>query len=174
MSLTGTVRELCVPLADYPHVQGNASLRDVFAKLHASCGRAELFRSILVLDDSNRLLGMMGLKDLLHALMPDYLRRDTMHFQGTTGDLSALAILWQEDCAEQIRAAARICVRDHVVPIPAVIGPDEPMSKAVFLFATLPIRILPVVEGKEMTGVLRLVDVLDQVVVEVLSERSAP
>jgi CBS domain-containing protein len=171
MSIDGTVRDLAVPLAEYPHVRGDANLRDVFAKLHASSGAAELFRNILVLDDKDRLIGMLGLKDLLHALLPEYLRHGSTHYQGTSQDISALAVLWEEDCAEQCRQAHKIFARDHASPVPATIASDAPLSKAAFLFATTPVNILPVVDGKQLTGVLRLVDVFDEVVIEVLSER---
>jgi CBS domain-containing protein len=174
MSISGTVRDLMVPLDNYPHVHGDANLRDVFAKLHASSGSAELFRNILVLDSKERLLGMLGLKDLLHALLPDYLRHGSTHYEGTSADVSALALLWQEDCAEQCRLANKIFARDHVSPVKATIGIDEPLAKATFLFATTPVNILPVVDGKALIGVIRLVDVFDEVVIEVLSERGAP
>ena len=67
------------------------------------------------------LLGSLGLKDLLHALLPDYLRLGSTHYQGSSQDISALAVLWQEDCAEQCRQAHRILARDHVSPVPATI-----------------------------------------------------
>lgn len=171
MSLSGVVSDLMVDLERFPHVVGNASLREVFAKLHAASGSSELFRNILVLDDKGRLIGTLGLKNVLHALLPDYLRHGSTHFQGSSNDVSALAVLWQEDCEEQCRDAHKILAKDHVSPITATIGPDEPITKAAFLFATTPINVLPVVEGKQIIGVIRLVDVFDEVVIEVLSER---
>jgi predicted transcriptional regulator len=171
MSISGTVRDLMVELENFPPVTGNANLRDVFAKLHAASGSSELFRNILVLDDKNRLLGTLGLKNVLHALLPDYLRHGSTHYEGTSSDVSALAVLWQEDCEEQCRDAHKILAKDHVAPIAATIGVDEPITKAAFLFATTPVNVLPVVDGKRIVGVIRLVDVFDEVVIEVLSER---
>lgn len=171
MSISGAVRDLMVELDRFPHVSGNANLRDVFAKLHAASGSSELFRNILVLDEKGRLLGTLGLKNVLHALLPDYLRHGSTHFQGTSNDVSALAVLWQEDCEEQCKEAHKILAKDHVSPIAATIGADEPVTKAAFLFATTPVNVLPVVEGKQIIGVIRLVDVFDEVVIEVLSER---
>lgn len=173
MSLTGTVSEIAIPLADYPHVRDDVSLRDVYAHLHATCGPAKYFRTVLVLDSKDRLVGVLGFSELLHALLPDYLRQEARGYQGRAADISALSLLWQEDCAEQVRNAHRIMVRDHVAPVPATLAPDDPMSKAVFLFATIPTRILPVIDGKKLVGVVRLIDVLDEVTVEVLSERGA-
>ncbi|MDP3036376.1 MAG: CBS domain-containing protein [Rhodocyclaceae bacterium] len=172
MSLTGSVRELLIPLADYPHVRSDASLRDVFAKLHASCGSADLFRSVLVLDEKDRLIGMLGLKDLLNALLPDYLR-SSAKFQGAGDDLSALATLWQDDCEEACHSAHKIAARYYVTPVPQAIQADDPLTKAVFIFATASTNILPVTDGKRLIGVLRLVDLLDEVTSEVLSQQVA-
>lgn len=173
MSISGVVRDLMVELDKFPHVSGNASLRDVFAKLHAASGSSELFRNILVLDDKGRLLGTLGLKNVMHALLPDYLRQGAAHYEGSSSDVSALAVLWQEDCEEQCREASKILAKNHVSPIAATIGADDPITKAAFLFATTPVNVLPVVEGKQVIGVIRLVDVFDEVVIEVLSERCA-
>ncbi len=173
MSISGVVRDLMVPLDNFPHVKGKASLRDAFAKLHAASGSSELFRNILVLDEKDRLIGTLGLKNVLHAMLPDYLRHGSMHYEGSNQDITALSVLWQEDCEEHCRQAHRILARDHVSPITATIGADEPLTKAAFLFATTPVNILPVVAGKELIGVIRLVDVFDEVVIEVLSERCA-
>lgn len=171
MSISGTVRDLMVELDKFPHVTGNASLREVFAKLHAVSGSSELFRNILVLDNKGHLLGTLGLKNVMHALLPEYLRHGSTHYQGSSNDISALAVLWQEDCEEQCRDAHKILAKDHVAPIAATIGADEPLTKAAFLFATTPVNVLPVVEGKQVVGVIRLVDVFDEIVIEVLSER---
>ncbi len=173
MSISGVVSDLMVELERFPHVKDSASLRDVFAKLHAVNGPSELFRNILVLDDQDHLLGTLGLKNALHALLPDYLRQGAKHYQGSSNDVSALAVLWQEDCEEQCKEAHKILAKDHVTPIAATIGVDEPITKAAFLFATTTINVLPVLDGKQVVGVLRLVDVFDEVVVEVLSERCA-
>ncbi|MDP2168965.1 MAG: CBS domain-containing protein [Rhodocyclaceae bacterium] len=170
MSLTGTTRELLIPLADFPHVRSDLSLRDVFAKMHALSGTAELFRNVLVVDDKDRLIGILGLKNLLNALLPEYLKTAS-HFEGAGEDLSSLAALWQDDCEEACRSAHKIIVKDHVTPVSATIKIDDPLTIAVFLFATTPANILPVMDNKRLVGVLRLVDLFDEVTSEVLCQQ---
>ena len=169
MSSAGTINDFMIPLVDYPHVRADATLRDVYAKLRASYDSAELFRSVLVLDEKDRLVGMLGLKDMLHALLPDYLRGTKRH-EGATEDISALAALWQDDCREAYRSAHQIIIRNHITPIPTAIHAGDPLTTAVFIFATSHVNLLPVVDGKQVVGVLRLVDVLNDVTREVLSE----
>lgn len=169
MSISGTVGDYVLPLADYPHVRDTATLREVFATLKEKYDSAEQFRSVLVLDAEDHLVGMLGLRDLLHALLPDYLHHGAAHFEGKNDDVGALALLWQDDCAEQCRKASLLPVRASVTPVKTTVAASDPISKAVFLFATHSINILPVVEGGRIIGVLRIVDVLHEVANAVLS-----
>ncbi len=169
MSVSGTVGDHAIPLANYPHVRADATLRDVFATLKQKYDSAEQFRSVLVLDDGDHLVGMLGLRDLLHALLPDYLHHSAAHFEGSGDDVATLAVLWQEDCAEQCRKASTLTARSSVTPIKAAVAGSDPLTKAIFLFATRNINILPVVEAGRITGVLRIVDVLSEVAEAVLA-----
>jgi Mg/Co/Ni transporter MgtE len=173
MSVSGTVGDHAIPLADYPHVRDNATLREVFATLKDKYDSAEQFRSVLVLDGRDHLVGMLGLRDLLHALLPDYLHHGAAHFEGKSDDVAALALLWQDDCAEQCRKASMLTVRASVTPVKTTVAAADPISKAVFLFASHGINILPVVEAGRIVGVLRIVDVLHEVAKAVLGEGEA-
>lgn len=170
MSVSGTVGDHAIPLADYPHVRDDATLHDVFATLKEKYDSAEQFRSVLVVDAKDHLIGMLGLRDLLHALLPDYLHHGAAHFEGQGEDIAALALLWQEDCAEQCRKASLLPVRASVTPVKTTVAAADPISKAVFLFATHSINILPVIEAGRITGVLRIVDVLREVANAVLTK----
>jgi CBS domain-containing protein len=170
MAITGTARDHLTPLAGYPNVRDSATLRDVFASLQAASGAAEQFRNVLVLDDHERLVGTLGLRDLLYALLPDYLHQTPERYEGGGIDLASLAPLWQEDCSEQCRKAAAMPAGAHARKIAATLAPDDPLTKAVFLFAATGANILPVVEDKRLLGVLRLVDVFAEVTKAVLHE----
>lgn len=168
MQLSGVVRELYVPLADYPHVRDSATVRDVFATLQEKYSSAEQFRSVLVIDSHDRLVGMLGLRDMLHGLLPDYLRQSPTHFQGMGGDVTSLAMLWQEDCADLCRQASLGPVGPHVTVIKGSLHLDDPLAKGIYMMATTAANILPVVEDHKVIGVLRLVDVVTEVTKAVL------
>ncbi len=173
MSVSGTVGDHATSLADYPHVRDGATLRDVFATLKENYDSAEQFRSVLMLDGDGRLLGMLGLRDLLHALLPDYLHSAPTHFQGAGDSVAALALLWQEDCSDHCRKAGARLARAHLTPVGATLAPDDPLAKAVYLFASIPVNVLPIIDGGRVVGVLRLVDVLAQVAQAVLADGDA-
>ncbi|MDP2811977.1 MAG: CBS domain-containing protein [Rhodocyclaceae bacterium] len=179
MSVSGIVNDYLTPLAGYPHVRDNVTLREVYATLKQHYDSAEQFRSVLVLDAGDRLVGVLGFRELLHALLPEYLKpHDPAHYEGGRGaDLAALASLaplWQEDCASQCRKAAAMPVGAHVIEAKATVAGTDPLVKAIYLFATLNANILPVVEGERIVGVLRRVDVMAAVAEAVLAEGGKP
>lgn len=175
MSVSGIVNDHVTPLAGYPHVRDNVTLREVYATLKHHYDSAEQFRSVLVLDAGDRLVGVLGFRELLAALLPEYLKpHEPANFEGGRGDLASLAPLWQEDCAAQCRKAAAMPVGAHVVDARATVAGDDPLVKAIYLFATLNANILPVVEGGRIVGVLRRVDVMAAVAEAVLAEAGKP
>lgn len=171
MSVCGTVREHYTPLADYPHVRASATLRDVFAAIAGDRDAADQFRNVLVLDDADRLVGALGLHDMLHAILPDYLKTDApAHYEGGGSDVTGLAVLWQEDCETRSREAAQARVGDDLTLIDAAVKLDDPLTTAIYLFATHSYNLLPVVEDGRVIGVLRLVDVVTAVTKAVLHD----
>lgn len=174
MTVSGTVGDLITPLEDYPHVRDDVTLKAVYATLKEKYDSAEQFRSVLVLDKHDRLVGVLGLRELLHALLPDYLMHEPAKFEGGgQNDLASLAPLWQEDCAEQCRKASALPVGNHVVPAKATVSAADPLVKAIYLFGTLNANILPVVDAGRITGVLRRVDVMAEVAAAVLAQGGA-
>lgn len=159
MSVGGTIREHYTPLAEYPHVRGNATLKDVLTAVTGGKEAADQFRNVLVLDGQDRLIGVLGLRDMLHALLPDYLKVAPARYEGRGDDAATLAPLWQEDCADHCRRAALAPVGDDLTRIDVAVGLDEPLTKAIYLFATHPYNLLPVTEAGRVIGVVRLVDV---------------
>lgn len=171
MSVCGVVREHFTPLAEYPHVRASATLRDVFAAIAGNRDAADQFRNVLVLDAADRLVGVLGLHDMLHTVLPDYLKTDApVHYEGGGCDVTGLAVLWQDDCEAQCREAALAKVGDDLTLIDAAVKLDDPLTTAIYLFATHSYNLLPVVENGRVIGVLRLVDVVTAVARAVLHD----
>jgi len=170
MQLSATVGEHMRPLADYPYIDADATLRDVFAMLKSRYDAAAQFRSVLVFDKAQRLLGKISLHDLLHILLPEYLVRRPASFEGGDSDVAALALLWQEDCSEHCRKVAGQRVGDHVRPAAAPLAPGDPLTVALYRFASSDFNTIPVTEGGRIVGVLRIVDVLAAIASTVISE----
>ncbi|MEW6513078.1 MAG: CBS domain-containing protein [Pseudomonadota bacterium] len=160
MPITGTVGAHMRPLAEYPQIDADATLGDVFAMIGQHFDAVAHFRSVLVFNREKRLIGKISLHDLLKVLLPDYLAHLPAHIDGTDGDHSLLALLWQDDSAKYVREVAKQRVGDHIQPAPAPLKPDDPLTLAHYRFAHSDLNTLPVAENGRIVGVLRVVDVL--------------
>ncbi len=173
MHISATVGAHMKPLAEYPRIDADATLRDVFAMLKQRYDAALQFRSVLVFDREQRLVGKISLHDLLKILLPEYLTHRPAHFEGGESDLSSLALLWQEDCVEHCRKVADQRVGDHVRPAAAPLKQEDPLTLALYRFANSDFNTIPVAEGKNIVGVIRIVDVLAAVSNTVFDEGGA-
>jgi predicted transcriptional regulator len=160
MPITGTVGTHMRPLAEYPSIDVDATLGDVFALIRQRHDAVVQFRSVLVFDQNQRLIGKISLHDLLEILLPDYLTHLPAHVEGADSNLASLALLWQDDSADHVREVACQRVGDHLQPAPAPLKPDDPLTLAHYRFAHSNLNTLPVAENGRIVGVLRVVDVL--------------
>lgn len=171
MPILGSVCEYMQPLANYPHLPGEATLLDLFRLLKSRYDTALQFRSVLVFD-KERLLGKISLHDLLQIVLPPYLAEQPLHFEGKRGDFSHLALLWQDDAAAHLRRVAQERLADHVRPTAEPLAPSDPLTLALVRFAGSEFNTIPVAEAGRIVGVLRIVDVLAAVAATALDEEA--
>lgn len=124
---------------------------------------AETGCGLPVVDDAGRLVGYLGERALLRAITPGYLRelRDTEFF---TRDLSVLG-RW-------VREGAGSLVADHMTESTAFVRIDDSETHAAELFLHHAVRALPVVDDDEVIGVLRLGDLIDDLMQSVTAPES--
>ncbi len=163
MPLTKSIKDICVPLAEYPNLRDTATLRDAFATLLAGHAGGKRFRHVLVLNDRDQLVGILGMRDILRGLFPDYLRtREHAHHEGPIPDFPALTLIWAQTCETQCPVAADKRVTDFMATVPGKVGVDDPITKAAYLLVTHDTSMLPVVDGNRLVGVVRMIDVFNE------------
>jgi len=163
MSFSTTIRDIYVPLADYPNIRDSASLRDAFAVLQGAFSSGKRFRHILVLDAHDHLIGLLGIRDLLHGLFPDFLRTgEHSHFAGAQPDVPALTLIWQETCAIQCKEAAKKPISGFMGAVPDTVKLSDPITLAAYLMVLHESSMLPVVEGRKVIGAVRMIDVFNE------------
>ena len=170
MPLSQRIRDICVPLSEYPHVLETATLRDAFDVLRAGFASGRRYRHVLVLNADRELIGVLGMRDILRGLFPDYLRSQELghHAQGPVPDFPALTLIWSETSHSQCKEAAMKPVADFMGGIPATVAIDDPITKAAYLLVIHDVSMLPVVEGGGLAGVVRMIDVFNQAAEAVL------
>lgn len=171
--IASQIRDIVVPLDEYPKVHEEATLHDAFVALNAGYASGKRYRHLLVLNRQDQLVGLLGIHDLLRGLFPDYLRTGEggRHaYAGPVPDFPALTLVWAETCREQCPVAAGKPVREFMSPVLAKVGPDDPITKAAYLMVIHDKSMLPVAAGDRLVGVVRLIDVFNEATKVVLHD----
>ena len=162
-------RDFMIPIEEYPHITDASSICEAMAMMRSALIESHKYRTILVTDADQHLLGYLSLRDLIRAVGPRYLRKETpdykghQPFQGIPTDLSALALIWQEGFTVKIREEAKKPVREMMTLIEYTVSPEDPFTKCIYLMLVQNELIIPVAEDEKVIGVIRLVDIFERI-----------
>jgi CBS domain-containing protein len=168
------VRELMVPIDEYPTVSTEASLLEAIEALNraqrAQQPGRQPFRAVLVKDASGRVVGKIGQLAFLRALQPKQnVMRDMEKM--TNAGVSAEVI---DSMMEHFRffedTFSDLCVRglslrvvDAMHPIAEAVNEDTTLPEAIHKIVLWQQLSLLVVRGEVAVGLLRLSDLCDEV-----------
>jgi hypothetical protein len=169
-----TVKDLMVPLDEYPLVHENATLLDAVHALDKALqnlppGR-QPYRAVLVTDKTGGVIGKIGQWIFLRALEPRY---------GVLGDLGKLARagvsaevitsmmdhyrLFQDNLSDSCRRASALRVTDVMHPVAESIDEQAPLSEAIHQFVIGQTLSVLVKRQGQISGLLRLSDLFDAI-----------
>lgn len=164
------VEDIMVPLEKYPCIPETLSLGDAIKEIQVQILRknqASLPRVALVFDQTrSELLGMLRRRDILRGLEPRFLVSGSLKYQRKLFDERIdpnLAELSYDKALSHIRSRASRPVRDFMVPIQATINHDDHIMKAISELVDQNTSLLPVIREGTVIGVLRSVDVLNEI-----------
>jgi CBS-domain-containing membrane protein len=169
--IASQVRDILVPLEQFPHLPQTATVREAYDLLHRQHSSGGWrFRHMLVFNDSGKVVGVLSLVDLLRTLMPDYIRASLSQkaYGGPMAADASLSLLWQESFSAQCRQLAGIPVASHMTPVQHTVRTDDPITLAAYLMIAHHVHMLPALEDGVVAGVVRIVDVFNQAALEVL------
>lgn len=163
------VGEIMVPLGRYPKVQVDTSLRDAIgvikeAQLEVGAQKS-LPRGILVFDEAQELVGYVRRRDLMRGLEPQFLLSEPLEYRKKLFDVAVdpnLSELSYDRMVKAVRQQADRPVSDVMRPIEATIEADDHIIKAVYEMISLNLTLLPVLQEGQVVGVLRTVDVFNE------------
>jgi len=168
------VKEVMIPLTDYPHIPYWFSVRQAIAMVKAAAAEPHARmepRFVLVFDEKYQLLGFVGLKEMLRGIEPRFLRRpEAAHFQGAQPlemDPS-LSLLWRDLFGRGCKEEAAKPVKDIMTPVRATVKADDPLVKAAYTMVQADVEILPVMEDYKVAGIARLEDIFQEITKAVL------
>jgi CBS domain-containing protein len=154
------VREVMIPLEDYPHIPQWFSLRQAVAIVRESSIKyAGVFkpRAVLVLNEDHRLVGILTLRDLLKGLKPDFLRVDV-----------TLAAQMDDWLGPDLKKQADRPVSEVMGPVKASVQADDSLVKALYLIIKENVGTMPVLEEDKVVGMVRLTELFLEISQEIL------
>jgi hypothetical protein len=168
------VRDLMVPLDEYPTISRDATLYDAILAFNAAQkklppGRSP-YRAVLVVDENGRVIGKLGQLAFLKALEPKF---------SVIGDLEKLTVagvssefinsmlehyrLFEDTFTDLCRRGHALRVGDVMNPIDEIVDEDMSLGDAIHkIVLWQQLSLLVMREGKAV-GLLRLSDLCDEV-----------
>jgi CBS domain-containing protein len=166
---TRRVGEIMIPLADYPHLPVWSTILEAVQVMRKASldvrGRKSLPRIVLLFDLDGSIAGTARRRDLMRGLEPSFLVAQPLEYRRKLFDVEVdpnLSELSFDRVVKGIREQAHRPVTDVMRPIEQTIRFDDHVMKAVNEMVTYSLSILPVVRGEKVVGVIRTVDVFDE------------
>jgi CBS domain-containing protein len=165
------VRELMIPLQDYPHIPHWFSLRQAVAMVRESAlkytGKLQP-RAVLVFNEKYQIVGMLTLRDILKGLEPGFLKESEI----IKAD-PALAIVMGDLFGPGMKKQAERPVSEVMSPIKVTIQADDSLVKALFVMVREKVGLMPVIDGNRVAGLVRLTDLFLEVSQAILEKTAA-
>src|SRR5512141_1712469 len=123
------VKDLMIPLEDYPHIPYWFSLRQAMAIVREAAIKFEGSfepRAVLVFDEKYQLMGILTLRDIIKGLEPRFLHETAL----IKADPS-LTVLMGDLFGPGLKEASQKPVSEVMSPIKVTIQGNDPIAKAV-------------------------------------------
>jgi len=159
------VKEIMIPVEEYPSVRDNATLREAIVKIEEAQLEVELRKSLprvlLVFDEIDVLVGTVRRRDIMRGLEPKYLLSKPLEYKKKLFDIDVdpnLAELSYDRVVRGIREQANRPVSDVMLPIVTILDAEDHVMKAVQAMVALDVHLIPVLQEGKLVGVVRSVD----------------
>jgi predicted transcriptional regulator len=165
-----TAEEIMIPLEEYPHLPYWFTLRQAMAELIKTQidvnGRSSLPRRVLVFDEESRLLGVVRRRDIMRGLEPRFAKGTTSDYPNKLFDVSfdpnLLEVLIDQGL-ESMRKRAEDTVEAIIQPIHVTVEHADHILKIMHEMVAHDVSMIPVLKDDTVVGVVRSVEVFQQV-----------
>lgn len=154
---TKKVKDLVIPLTDYPHMPYWGTLKEAIAQLNVSFETGH--HTVLVFDEAYKLVGMLLEKDILQGLEPKFAKH---HENG-------VPILWDEILKSGAEERLGRPIKEFMSEVKSTIDANDNALKASHIMLNDKVFLLPVMEGDKLIGVVRMGDLLHEITTALLN-----
>ena len=162
------VKDLMIPLEDYPHIPYWFTLRQAMAIVREAALKFESAfepRAVLVFDEKYQLLGMLTLRDIIKGLEPKFLQETRL----VKTDPSLTALMG-DLMGPHMREASQRPVSEVMSPIQVTVDGAAPLVKALYLMIKENVGLMPVIQDSRVAGMIRLSDLFAEIAKVVLGD----
>lgn len=175
--LNTRVRDVMIPLENYPHISYYDTLLEAMEKIEDSQlevgGKKSLPRVLLVFGKEQNLVGMVRRRDILRGMEPKFLVKQSLSYRKKLFDAKEnpeMASIDRKRIMKGVMERSERPVSDVMLPIEATIDYDDHIFKAVYEMNEFGLSQLPVLKEGEVVGVVRTVDVFHVIAEFLLKE----
>lgn len=177
MQVTKNIKDIMVGVFDYPHVPFWFSINQAIKIVRVSFISTKKYpapMAILVFDEKYNLMGTVTLKDILKGLEPRFLNPPKDAPFLAEEKETELSLVWDTLFTRDSRELAEKEMGDIMRPARIFVEPDDPLTKAAYLMLHHDHILLPVLENKKkFVGLVRMIEVFDEISSAVLKEQTA-
>jgi len=165
-----TAIDLMIPLDKYPHISFKATIKEAISvffntRLELN-GKTSLTRAVLVFDDDNKLVGMVRRRDIMRGFQPKcFYGHCTTHQQlpyKVEDDPNLLEIAF-ERFNNVIHDMAKRSISEVMIRVTHTVNHDDHIIKIIYEMTDQQYSLLPVLKDGEVIGVIRTVEVMDEI-----------
>jgi DNA-binding NarL/FixJ family response regulator len=168
MPYSKKIKDLMIPLEDYPHIPYWFTLRQAMAIVREAAIKFEGSfepRAVLVFDEKYQLMGMLTLRDIIRGLEPKF-AKDT----GLIKADPSLAVLMGDMFGPNMKEQSQKAVSEVMSPIKVTVNGDDPITKALFLMIQENVGMMPVLLDKKVVGMVRMNELFKEISEVVLGD----
>jgi CBS domain-containing protein len=162
------VRDLMIPLEDYPHIPYWFTLRQAMAIVREAAIKFEGSfepRAVLVFDEKYQLMGILTLRDIIKGLEPRFLKETNLVKMDPS-----LTVLMGDLLGPNMKEASQRPVSEVMSPIQATVDGNAPIVKALYVMIKENVGMMPVIQDNKVAGMIRMSDLFGEIAKVVLGE----
>ncbi len=162
------VKELMIPLTDYPHIPYWFTIKQAVAIAKKAAlgieGKSEP-TTLLVFDEKYQLMGSLTMEDLIRGIEKKFSRSNS--FMSKEWDTP---VFFEGLFNEGVKEEAQKPVSEIMSPVKESVGPDESIIKAIYLMMENNLTLLPVIDQGVVKGVIRLPEIFNELAMLVMAD----
>ncbi len=157
------VRDHIIPIDKYPHLQETQTIDDAVQNLLShTCGDSGhlQYSGIIILNDSNQLVGLLELETILGALDKRLVDIPSVNaHEGKGTEYPNLSILWEDSFFRTCPLHKDKAIKEFMLPAKRFSKGSDSLIKALSMMLYSNESTLPVVEENIVTGIIRLEEI---------------